>query len=78
MRAAGNGHFRTTKLLLDVASKNQVLSAVVFAKDKKGKTALDWARLAHNHKVANLIETSMQDVLIKFRAEKKRQNVPST
>ena len=75
MRAAGNGHLKCTRLLIDVARGERILRDLIFIKDGKGKTALDWARLAHHHDVAKAIENAMQGVLLTAREEDKERDV---
>ena len=74
MCAAGNGHIRCTKLLLDVARSEHILKELVFFQDSAGKNALDWARLAHQHDIAKVLETAMEGVFINIRIKKQKQH----
>lgn len=54
MRAASWGHMSTVEALV-------VEGADMFFKDKEGRTALDWARIAHRDKVARTLERAMEN-----------------
>lgn len=54
MRAANWGHADTVAALI-------VEGADMFATDQRGRTALDWARIARRHKVAETLERAMEN-----------------
>lgn len=54
MRAANWGHADTVAALV-------VEGADMFATDQRGRTALDWARIARRHKVAETLERAMEN-----------------
>lgn len=54
MRAANWGHADTVAALV-------VEGADMFSTDQRGRTALDWARIARRHKVAETLERAMEN-----------------
>lgn len=54
MRSANRGHVDTVAALI-------VEGADMFATDKRGRTALDWARIARQDKVARMLERAMEN-----------------
>lgn len=54
MRAANWGHLDTVAALI-------AEGADMFATDRRGRTALDWARIARRDKVARILERAMEN-----------------
>ncbi|CAN0019438.1 unnamed protein product [Discosporangium mesarthrocarpum] len=64
MRATTGGHTEAVTTLIEEG-------ADMFATDEQGRTALDWARIAHREQVAKILEHAMENDIF-YRREAKQ------